>query len=191
MAISGISYFFQAIGSKYNSCHDSLGQFCSAGANFVPSANLQQAFSSYTQLTDFTKTGLLELLDTPEMKELSRYTQEKLKEKRPNLWVSYKTQNLSNYQLQKGAEINRGDASSWTYGQGPREYRNYQYEVIANLPHNKVLASAEITPDLFSIPSEKEIISKSTRLKVTSVQKRTDDKGDVIYPIQVYVDVVG
>lgn len=33
--MKGISYFFPAIGSKFNSCHDNLGQFCSTGGGFI------------------------------------------------------------------------------------------------------------------------------------------------------------
>ena len=35
--MKGISYFFPAIGSKFNSCHDNLGQFCSGSNEFLVS----------------------------------------------------------------------------------------------------------------------------------------------------------
>jgi len=59
----GIKSFFPSIGSKFNSCHDNLGQFCSGGSGFINKVSVD----TETTNEEFAKQQINDYLtDIPE-----------------------------------------------------------------------------------------------------------------------------
>jgi len=149
---------------------------------FNPSNAVTNAITDYTNLVDYTKKPMLDLIERNDvgLQELSDYTASQLQEAGyEKLHGIHLTQYPGEINLDQinGQVIDINDVFSLSTGEGPQEYSKYRYEIkLSDIPLDRVIAHSGITPELFPISSENEFITRRMRAKVTSINNDNPDR---------------
>ena len=140
-------------------------------------SGVESAILEYTQLSDYSKSSLVSILDSDEMHSFVKKTQDGLR----NLGIksvlgSHRTQYLPVGVDSDvvGQVIEIKDIFSLSTGVGPKEYSGYLFDIRINVPVSKILASSKITPELFHIKSEEEFITKGMKLRLGEINFEED-----------------
>jgi len=138
---------------------------------------LTDAVVNYTNLVDYSKSDLVNILNSGSMDAFINDTQSGLKRLGINSVLGvHRTQNLSGvvnpYVVGQVIEID--DVFSMSEGSGPKEYSKYRYKIIANIPVSKIIVSSKITPELFPIKSEQEFITRRMKLRLGEIDLEQD-----------------
>lgn len=162
-------------------------------SNFELTKEILTAFHKYTGLVDYSSKEIVKLLKNGLLKPLYKYTQDKLS---GDVYGTHMTQRLPFYFDDNDIESNRGvlfevnDIMSFSFGQGVREYKKYQYAVIGIIPKEKILTSSKLNPELFSL-HEDEIIVLGGTVQVTNIEyDRNGDNGNLIHPIRIKIKYI-
>jgi hypothetical protein len=136
-------------------------------------SKVESAILDYTQLTDYSKSSLINILNSDEMQSFAKETQDDLR----NLGINFVSGSHKTQHLPKevdvdavGQVIKIDDVFSISTGAGPHEYSKYLFDIrISNIPVSKILVSSKITPKLFQVGSEQEFITKGMKLKLGEI----------------------
>ena len=149
-------------------------------------SNIESEIKRYTNLVDYSKSGLDKMVGSKEEINFANTTQSKID--KASIRAIHKTQYIDEWIIEKRGVLDYSDSViSFSTGEGPREYKNYRYEILTDIPKKNILAYSKITPELFAVRSEDEIIAKNIKLQITNVHSDTNgDTGRPIYPIRIY-----